>query len=170
MVNHQQIFTLTNGRVNVKGIYVGLPIESARKMLLEQSFTIKEEDTERLDLKGNIDPLGVCHLRIWGNNSIGRIVITTEKKYTEEEMMAIFEQVKEELPGSPRYDYNGFGVSPKPHEINFFWDLEEGVVTIVWDGYNVNMFSHNNDGIDKISFEMMGPIVKDEAYWRSEVD
>ena len=40
---------------------------------------------------------------------------------------------------------------------------------MVWDGYNVNMFSHNKDAIDKISFEMMGPIVKDEAYWRSEV-
>ena len=170
MVNKQQVFTLANGRVNVKGIYVGLPIESARKMLLEQSFTIEEEGIERLVVKGIIEPLGECHIRIWGNNSIGRIVFTTEKKYTEEEMMEIFEQVKDNLPDMPRYDYNGFGISPKPHEMNYFWDLEEGVVKIVWDGYNVNMFSHNKDGIDRISFEIMGPIVKDEAYWRSEVD
>ena len=169
-MNKQQIFTLANGRVDVKGIHVGLPIESAKKILLEQSFTIDEKSRERLDLKGKIDPLGVCTLSIWGKNSIGRIVITTEKKYTEEEMMEIFEQVKEELPDWPRYDNNGFGISPKAHEINYYWDLKEGVVKIVWDGYNVNMFSHNKDGIDKISFEIMGPIVKDEAYWRSEVD
>jgi hypothetical protein len=47
MVNKQQIFTLVNGRVSVKGIHVGLPIESAKKMLLEQSFTIDKEDVER---------------------------------------------------------------------------------------------------------------------------
>lgn len=171
MLNRQQIFTLENGRVKVKGAYVGLSKESTKKLLLEQGFTIDEEDIKCIDLKGNIDSLGVCNLRIWwGNNSIGRIVITTDKEYTEEEMMAILEQVKEELPDWPRYDYNGWGVSPKPHEIDYFWDLAEGLVKIVWDGYNIKPFSHNKDGIDKISFEIWGPIVKDEAYWRSEVD
>ena len=53
MVNKQQIFTLVNGRVSVKGIHVGLPIESAKKMLLEQSFTIDKEDVECLYLKVN---------------------------------------------------------------------------------------------------------------------
>ena len=164
------IFTLENGRVKVKGAYVGLSKESAKKSLLEQGFTIVEEYIERLVLKGNIEPLGVCRLTIVGNMSIGKIVITTEKKYNEEEMMTIFEQVKEELPDWPRYDYNGWGVSPKPHEIDYFWDLEEGLVKIVWDGYNIKSFSHNKDGIDNISFEIWGPIVKDEEYWRSEVD
>lgn len=170
MENKQQIFTIRNGRVNVQGIYVGLPVESAKKLLLEQDFTIDKEDVEGINLNGYFNQLGVCKLRIWGNRFVGRIIVTTEKKYTEEEMMEVFEQVKVELPGEPGYDYNGFGVSPKAHEMNYFWDLEEGIVKILWDGYNVNMFSHNKDGIDKISFDIMGPIVKDEAYWRSEVD
>lgn len=177
-MNKQRIFTIGDGIVKIKDIYVGLPVESAKKILYEQGFVIMAEQTDRvalkdikcLVLKGNIETLGVCKLTIWGDNSIGRIDIKTEKKYSEEEMMEIFNQVKEELPDWPRYDYNGFGVSPKVHEINHFWDFEEGFITIKWDGGNVNMFSHNKDGKDNISFEIMRPIVKDEAYWRSEVD
>ena len=156
MVNRQQIFTLAEGHIKIKGVYVGFPKETARKALLEQGFTIVEEQAERLVLKGDIEHLGVCRLTITGDISIGKILVTTEKKYNEEEATAIFEQVKEELPDWPRYDYNGYGVSPRPHEIDFFWDLKEGLVKIRWDGH--------------ILFDIMGPIVKDEEYWRSEVD
>ena len=170
MVSKQQIFAIGDGRVKVKGIRVGLPRESAKTVLLEQGFTRVEEHDECSVFKGNIEPLGLCKLAIWGNNSIGRIVITTEKKYNEDDMMTIFEQVKEELPSWPRYDYNDFGVTPRPHEIDYFWDLDEGLVKLQWDGYNVKSFSHNKDGLDIISIDIMGPIVKDEEYWRSEVD
>jgi hypothetical protein len=51
------------------------------------------------------------------------------------------------------------------------WDLSEGLVTIKWDGFNVDGFSFkDNDGIDHIVFGISGPVVKDEEYWRSEVD
>ena len=170
MQNKPQIFTLSNGRVHVKDIYVGQPVESAKKILLEQNFTIEEESAEIIFFKGYLNPLGLCDLKIWGNNTVGRIYFYTKKKFTEEEMMEVFEQLKVELHGEPGYDYNGYGVSPKPHEVDHFWDLDEGLVSIRWDGYNVGMFSHNLDGADKINLEVLGPVVKDEVYWRSEVD
>ena len=47
----------------------------------------------------------------------------------------------------------------------------EGVVKIQWDGFNVQGYSFkNSDGLDHIVFSIGGPIVKDEEYWRSEVD
>ena len=99
MVNKQHIFTISDGSVKIKGIYVGLPVESVKKILYEQGFTIVAEQSDRvilkdrkcLVLKGNIEPLGVCKLTIWGDNSIGSMDITTEKKYTEEEMMKSFD-------------------------------------------------------------------------------
>ena len=50
MANRQQIFTLTNGHVHVKGIYVGLSIESAKKVLLEQGFTTVDENINCQDM------------------------------------------------------------------------------------------------------------------------
>lgn len=73
MGNRQQIFILEDGRVKVKGAYVGLSTESAKMSLLEQGFTIVKEHLECLVLKGNIEPLGVCNLTIVGDISIGRI-------------------------------------------------------------------------------------------------
>ncbi len=170
MQTKPQIFTLSNGRVHVKDIYVGQPLESAKKILLEQNFTVDRETAEIIYFKGYLDSLGLCNLKMWGNNTVEAIYISTEKRFTEEEMMEVFEQLKVELHGEPGYDYNGYGVSPKPHEVHHFWDLNEGLVWIRWDGYNVSMFSHNQDGADKMNLEVLGPVVKDEVYWRSEVD
>ncbi len=172
MQNKPQIFTLTNGRVHVKDIYVEQPVESAKKILLEHTFTMDSESGNIIEFKGYLGSLGLCKLKIWTKdyNTVGGIYISTEKRFTEEEMMEVFEQLKVELHGEPGYDYNGYGVSPKPHEVDHFWDLDEGLVSIRWDGYNVSMFSHNQDGADKINLEVLGPVVKDEVYWRSEVD
>ena len=122
-----------------------------------------------MSIKGKIDGLGVCFLKIFGGkgsmkDSIGLVIVSTEHKYSEDEMMAVFEQVKEELPDSPLYDDGGYGVLPKPHEIRHFWDFKQGYVTINWDG------GPDGDGCDNITFWLRKPIVKDEAYWRSEVD
>lgn len=51
MQNKPQIFTSSNGRVHVKDIYVGQPLESATKILVEQNFTVDRESAESLYLK-----------------------------------------------------------------------------------------------------------------------
>ena len=172
MTNQQHIFTLEDGQVKIKGIYVGLATENSKQMLFEQGFTIADGKSTPLSFKGNIEGLGICDLMIReGNNKVVTIVVSTERKCTEEEALAVLEQVKTDLHAAPGYDYNDFGLTPSPNEIDYFWDLCEGLVTIKWDGYNTHGFSfRDNDGLDYITFGLEGPIVKDEEYWRSEVD
>ena len=163
MMKEEHIFNLEDGHVKIKGVYIGLPIERAQQLLFDQGFDS--------DFNGNIEGLGICTITIRGNKDVGYIVVSTERRFTEEETLAIINQVSTYFSTEPGFDYNDFGVAPKPHEINHFWDLSEGFVTIQWDGFNVNGFSFkDNDGMDHIVFCISGPVVKDEEYWRSEVD
>ena len=163
MMKDQHIFKLEEGCVKIKGVYIGLPIEKAIQMLLNLGFSN--------DFKGNIEGLGVCKLTFRGSENVGYIVVSTERKFTEEETLVIMDQVSTDFSAKPGFDYNDYGITPKPHEINHFWDLSEGVVTIKWDGFNVDGFSSkDNNGMDHIVFGISGPVVKDEDYWRSEVD
>lgn len=163
MMKDQHIFKLEEGCVKIKGVYIGLPIEKAIQMLLNQGFSN--------DFKGNIEGLGVCKLTFRGSENVGYIVVSTERKFTEEETLVIMDQVSTDFSTKPGFDYNDFGITQKPHEINHFWDLSEGLVTIKWDGFNVDGFSSkDNNGMDHIVFSISGPVVKDEEYWRSEVD
>ena len=162
-MREQQIFKLEDGRVKIKGLYIGLPIEKATQLLLSLGFSN--------DFKGNIEGLGICRLTIRGSENVNYIVVVTECKFTEEEALVIMNQVSTDFSAKPGFDYNDFGVAPKPHEIDHFWDISEGFVTIRWDGFNVQGYSSkNNDGLDYIVFSISGPVVKDEEYWRSEVD
>ena len=124
---------------------------------------------------GDVVGLGPCTLKVYRTgNALGLVIIITERKYREEEMMQVFDQMKEDLPGDPLYDDGCSGVPPTRGQIRHFWDLDEGHVTIEWDGY-----SRAEDGgpgqpmreaLDHIYLWLRRPIVKDEAYWRSEVD
>ena len=171
MVNINHIFTVEDGRVKMKGIYIGLPSEKLTQVLLEQGFTVADDDSSPRVFKGNIGELGFCRLKISGADKVGMIIISTERECTEKEARAVIEQVKNDLHAEPGFDYNGFGIAPKPHEIDHFWDLDEGLIKIEWDGYNTHGYSfRNDDGLDHITLRLMGPVAKDEAYWRSEVD
>ena len=172
MVNNNHIFTVEDGRVKIKGIYVGLPIEQLMPVLLEQGFTIADNNSRPREFEGNIEGLGNCSLTIReGKDSVGSIGIRTKCKCTEEEVRAVIEQVNDDLHAMPGFDYNGFGIAPKPHEIDHFWDTTEGLLKIMWDGFNTHGFSSkNDDGLDHITIWVQGPVVKDEEYWRSEVD
>jgi hypothetical protein len=155
MMKDQHIFNLEDGHIKIKGIYIGLSIERAQQLLLEQGFDS--------DFKGHIKGLGICRINIRGNKDVGSIVVVTERKFTEEETLVIFNQVSADFSTKPGFDYNDFGIAPKPHEINHFWDLSEGLVTIKWDGFNVDGFSSkDNDGMDHVVFSISGPVVKDE--------
>lgn len=162
-MEEQHIFKLEDGRVKIKGLYIDLPIEKTKQLL----FSWEHGN----NFKGYIGGLGTCKLTISGSKNVDYIIITTERKFTEEETLAIMDQVSTDFSAKPGFDYNDYGVVPKPHEIDYFWDISEGFVTIRWDGFNVGLFSSKkNDGLDYIEFCIRRPVVKDEAYWRSEVD
>lgn len=168
MVNKNHIFTVEDGRVKMKGICIGLPSEKLTQVVLEQGFTVADDDSSPRVFKGNIGELGFCRLKISGADKVGMTIISTERECTEEEARAVIEQVKNDLHAEPSFDYNGLGIAPKPHEIDHFWDLNEGLIKIEWDGYNTHGYSfRNDDGLDHITLRLMGPVAKDEAYWRS---
>lgn len=172
MAREQHIFTSSDGHVAVSGVYVGLPFGQARQVLLEQGLAIDDDNSSPTVFNGDIGGLGTCSLKIWeSNNKVVRIAVSTQRRLAEQEALAAIGQVAADLSADPQFDYNGFGVKPKPHEIDHFWDINEGLIKVLWDGFNVQGFSfRNNDGLDHLSFSIYGPIVKDEAYWRSEVD
>lgn len=172
MACEQHIFTSCDGHVAVSGVYVGLPFGRAKQVLLGRGFTIDDGNSSPTVLHGDIGALGTCSLKIWeSNNKVVRIAVSTQRQVTEQEALAAIGQVAADLKAGPQFDYNGYGVAPKPHEINHFWDLSGGLIKVVWDGFNVHGFSsRNGDGLDHLSFSLQGPVVKDEAYWRSEVD
>ena len=172
MENKQPIFTIEDGHVKIKGIYIGLPIGESKQVLSEQGFSMDTSDSTIMVFTAEIEGLGTCSISIrGGNGKVGSIVVSTARQCTEEEALAVFEQVKADMPVEPGFDYNGYGTAPKPHEIDHFWDLNEGLLKIQWDGFNIHGSSFkNNEGLDHILFWLQGQIVKDEEYWRSEVD
>ena len=98
MVNNHHIFTKEDGRVKIKGIYVGLPIEKLKPALLEQGFTISSPSV----FVGDIEGLGNCRLTIReGQNTVGLITIRTERKCSEEEVRAVIDAFpdKYKVPG-----------------------------------------------------------------------
>ena len=95
MVYNNHIFTVEDGRLKVKGIYVGLPIEELTQVLLEQGFTVADNDSSATVYGGSIEGLGICCLSIReANNKVVSIIIRTVRKCTEDEALAVFEQVK----------------------------------------------------------------------------
>lgn len=172
MAKKSSLFTIENGVVEIKRIHVGLSKEDLMRVSMEQGFTLVDNQSSPSVFEGNIGNLGICSLRIWeADNKVGAIVIRTEREFTEEEALTVFEQVKNDLHADPGFDYNGYGIAPKPHEIDHFWDLDKGLVTMQWDGFNTHGFSFRSDnGRDHITLHLQEAVVKDEAYWRSEVD
>ena len=102
MMKDQHIFKLEEGCVKIKGVYIGLPIEKAIQMLLNLGFSN--------DFKGNIEGLGVCKLTFRGSENVGYIVVSTERKFTEEETLVIMDQVSTDFSAKPGFDYNDFGL------------------------------------------------------------
>jgi hypothetical protein len=104
--------------------------------------------------------------------------LATERKLSEEEMLPMLEYMKKSMPVESYYEDNGYGVMPKPHEINLFWELPQGKVKMSWDGFNYTRGDEPNqprgDGMDYVRIELWDCVVlqqtRDEAYYRSLVD
>ena len=95
----------------------------------------------------------------------------TTRKMNEEEVLLLFEYMKENMPIGVHYDDGGYGVPAEPHRINHFWPLPQGEVYMRWHG--LDHFSWCN-GQDYVRIELWDHSrlseCRDEVYWRSEVD
>ena len=114
---------------------------------------------------------GECTLDIGSQDNVGYAELVTTRKMNEEEMLPLFEYMKESMPIGVRYDDGGYGVPAEPHRINHFWPLPQGEVYMRWHG--LVDFSWYN-GLDHVRIKLWDDSrlreCRDEAYWRSEVD
>ena len=114
---------------------------------------------------------GECTLDIGSQDNVGYAGLVTTRKMNEEEVLLLFEYMKENMPIGVHYDDGGYGVPAEPHRINHFWPLPQGEVYMRWHG--LDDFSWYN-GLDHVRIELWDDSrlreCRDEAYWRSEVD
>jgi len=114
---------------------------------------------------------GECTLDIGSQDNVGYAGLVTTRKMNEEEVLLLFEYMKENMPIGVHYDDGGYGVPAEPHRINHFWPLPQGEVYMRWHG--LDHFSWCN-GQDYVRIELWDHSrlseCRDEVYWRSEVD
>ncbi len=121
---------------------------------------------------------GSCTIRAFGTKRITHVNLATERRLCEEEMLPMLDYMKKSMPMEPYYEDHGYGVMPKPHEINLFWEFPQGKVVMSWDGFNYTRGDEPNqprgDGMDYVRLELWDCSVleqtRDEEYYRSLVD
>lgn len=119
----------------------------------------------------SLPKFGECSLYIGSQKNVGYVELVTTKRMSEEEVLPLFDYMKESMPIDVYYDDGGYGVPAPPHEINHFWPLPQGEVYMRWHG--LDKFSRCN-GQDCVRIELWDHTrlneCRDEAYWRSDVD
>ena len=101
-------------------------VKHSEIQMLENQYSIKlhqlgaELDASKLHQAGKEFPLPFA-LVLWRHHI---------------EMIPMLEYMKQTIATEPHFDDHGYGVSPKPHEIDLRWDLPQGRVGMTWDGFN----------------------------------
>ncbi len=121
----------------------------------------------------NLPKFGECSISIMGyddNLNVNHVKLSTSRLISEEEMLPMFEYMKESMPIGDFYDDGGYGLLPEPHRVNHFWPLPQGEVHMRWDGFGLG----RRNGKDSVEIELkdctLVHVLHDEEYWRSEVD
>lgn len=128
--------------------------------------------------EASLPVFGPCTVHAFGTDVITHISLTTKRRLREEEMLPMLEYMRKSMPVKPHYDDHGYGVMPKPHEIELVWELPQGNVAMRWDGFKYDRGKGPNlpkgDGYDFITIDLWDCSSirrsRDEEYWRSEVD
>lgn len=129
--------------------------------------------------RAELPVFGPCTIHTYGTGVIIHVDLVTERKLSEEEMLPMLDYMKRSLSVSPYYNDHGYGgVMPKPHEINLFWELPQGRIEMMWDGFNYTCGDEPNqpmgDGMDYVRIELYDCVsiqnTRDEEYFRSLVD
>ena len=113
---------------------------------------------------------GECTLDIGSQKDVGVVYLETTRKMSEREVLPLFDYMRESMPIGVHYDDGGYGVPAPPHRINHFWPLPQGEVYMSWHGLDFKC----DEGLDYVRIELWEQFwlneIRDEAYWRSEVD
>lgn len=98
------------------------------------------------------------------------VELKTTRRMSEEEVLPLFDYMKESMPIGVHCDDGSYGVPAPPHRINHFWPLPQGEVYVRWHGLDFKF----DEGTDYVRIELWEQSrlneSRDETYWRSEVD
>ena len=129
-----------------------------REEILKQAgYSLTREDNHLKTFRCELPVFGSCTVTVHdsgisGKNLVGQVVVKTKWKISEAKMLKMLEYMKQTIGLEPHFDDHGYGVSPRPHEIDLRWDLPQGRIGMTWDGFNYTIGSEPNnpkgDGTD----------------------
>ena len=110
-------------------------------ILKQAGFSLTREYDQRNTFRCELPVFGSCTITVHdsgisGKNLVGMVVVKTIWKISETKMLKMLEYMKQTIGTEPHYDDHGYGVSPRPHEINLRWDLPQGRIGMTWDGFS----------------------------------
>lgn len=129
----------------------------SEEILKQAGYSLSREDDQRKTFRCELPVFGSCTVTVHdsgisGKNLVGLVVVKTIWKINEAKMLKMLEYMKQTIGKEPHYDDHGYGVSPRPHEIDLRWDLPQGRIGMTWDGFNYTYGTESNhpkgDGTD----------------------
>ena len=82
------IFEIQEDKVKIRGIFLGMSIETANQVLSEQEFVLEQEYSSSMVFSGYIEGFGACNLKISGSDRVCMIVVTSKRRVDEKEALA----------------------------------------------------------------------------------
>ena len=129
----------------------------SEEILKQPGYSLYREDAQRKTFDCELPVFGSCSVTahdssISGKDLVGLVVVKTMWKINEAKMLKMLEYMKQTIGTEPHFDDHGYGVSPRPHEIDLRWDLPQGRIDMTWDGFNYTYGTESNsprgDGTD----------------------
>lgn len=129
----------------------------SEEILKQAGYSLSREDDQRKTFRCELPVFGSCTVTVHdsgisGKNLVGLVVVKTIWKINEAKMLKMLDYMKQTIGKEPHYDDHGYGVSPRPHEIDLRWDLPQGRIGMTWDGFNYTYGTESNhpkgDGTD----------------------
>ena len=113
----------------------------SQEILKQPGYSLYSEDSQRKTFDCELPVFGSCSVTahdssISGKDLVGLVVVKTTGKISEDEIIPMLEYMKQTIDTESYYDDHGYGVSPRPHEIDLRWDLPQGRIGMTWDGFN----------------------------------
>lgn len=110
----------------------------SEEILKQPGYSLNNEDGQRKTFRCELPVFGSCTVTahdsgISGKNLVGLVVVKTIWKISETKMHKMLEYMKQTIGTEPHFDDHGYGVSPKPHEIDLRWDLPQGRIGMTWN-------------------------------------
>ena len=108
------------------------------EILKQPGYSLYSEDSQRKTFDCELPVFGSCSVTVHdsgisGKDLIGLVIVKTKKKISEDEIIPMLEYMKQTIGTESHFDDHGYGVSPKPHEIDLRWDLPQGRIGMTWN-------------------------------------